>query len=398
MIHTLLDQLLNVAGNQFLSGGLVLGAIGAAGVLLRKLPSQLWDLVLRYFTVVVDVSSNTLSYCWLLHWIEAQIYSKRSRRLSVKHIRLMDGKYKTVLVPSRGYHWFIYKHRFLWLHRQVDKESMGAPGSLSEAMSEPKELISIRLVGRSQMLVTDLLKEAETLYETADKNMLHISQYRWSEWQNYVKAKRPLESIFFPPSAEGLLEDIKQFITSSTWYHQMGLPYRRGYLFTGPPGTGKSSAAEAISGAFDLPIFILNLAGMTDMVLQAAVAALNHTTTAILLIEDVDTVSMNRKVVDKSQTASLGTLLNVIDGIQATDNIILIMTSNHPADLDPALLRKGRIDKTIEFGLATECQIRQAVSRFIPHTTIEQCQEIARWPSPLSMAEVQEYLKVMVLR
>ena len=117
----------------------------------------------------------------------------------------------------------------------------------------------------------------------------------------------------------------------------------------------------------------------------------------MLLIEDVDTVLLRREKSLESQKISLGTLLNVIDGVQAADNVILIMTSNNPQSLDTALTRKGRIDKVVDFGLASESQINVAVRRFLPQTTVEQCREVATWPRPLSMADVQEYLKKMVI-
>jgi chaperone BCS1 len=243
-----------------------------------------------------------------------------------------------------------------------------------------------------------LIKEAQTFYEKTDIDMLHTSRYQWSNWQKRNKLKRPLDSVFFPVSANGLIEDARNFVNSADWYRRMGIPYRRGYLFSGPPGTGKSSAAEAMAGALDLPLYILNLASLSDTSLENAIGDLDHMGTAILLIEDIDTVTVDRDNKDKNQKISLGTLLNVLDGVLAADNLILIMTSNNPNNLDPALIRRGRVDKVVEFGMASEDQINGAVKRFIPQTTLEQCREIATWPRPISMAEVQEHLKTMVMK
>ena len=406
MLHTVhqftefvYTQLTNAASNQFLSGGLVLGGIGAAGIALRRLPKQIWRLFLRYGTVIVDVQNSAAAYVWLLYWLETQGYSKVSRRVSVKHIRMKNGDAKTILVPARGDHWFFYQRRPLWLIRSVDKEAAGAPGSAADfiAALEAKETISIRMLGRSRDVINDLIESARVLYETSTDALLHVHRHQWGGWQNRTKPKRPMESIFLPASGGDLLQDMQQFVDQRDWYLQMGIPYRRGYLFTGPPGTGKSSSAEALAGALGMPLYVLNLAGMTDSSLESAVANIQQAGVAMLLIEDVDTVLLRREKSLESQKISLGTLLNVIDGVQAADNVILIMTSNNPQSLDTALTRKGRIDKVVDFGLASESQINVAVRRFLPQTTVEQCREVATWPRPLSMADVQEYLKKMVI-
>ena len=393
-------QLTNAASNQFLSGGLVLGAIGAVGMSFRRLPQQLWRLFLQYCTVIVDVQNNAPAYTWLLYWLETQGYSKTSRRVSVKHIRLKNGEYTTILVPARGNHWFFYEKRPLWLVRSVDKEAAGAPGSAAEFLSalDPKETISIRMLGRSRNTANGLIESARALYETSTDGLLHVHRHQWGSWKKVTKPKRPIESIFFPDGGKDILLDMRQFMDQHEWYMRMGIPYRRGYLFAGPPGTGKSSSAEALAGELGVPVYVLNLAGMSDGSLETAFANIDNTGVAMLLIEDVDTVLLRREKTTESQKLSLGTLLNVLDGIQAIDNVILVMTSNNPDALDAALTRKGRIDKTVYFGLASEEQINMAVKRFLPQTTLEQCREITTWPRPLSMADVQEYLKAMVVR
>lgn len=399
LISFIVSQLSHAAGNQFLSGGLVLGLLGSITFYLKSVPGKLYDLFLRHCTVIVDVNNSAPSFYWLLYWIEKQSYSKKSRRTSIKHVKMKDGESKIILVPSRGNHWFWYKNRLLWLQRNVDKEGIAAPGSVSELVSQldPKEIISIRVLGRRRDFINDLINEAKELYDKSDEDFLHISRFRWGDWQKFMKPKRRMDSIFLPDGAGHLLNDVKSFINNEEWYRKMGIPYRKGYLFTGPPGTGKSSSAEAIAGELSIPIYVLNLAGLSDSSLESAFLEMDHTGIAIILIEDIDTIQMSRDHTKDTQKISLGTLLNTIDGVQAADNVILIMTSNSPDKLDPALTRKGRVDEIINFPLASVKQIEQAVKRFLPNATMIQLREIEAWTRPLSMAEVQEKLKSMVL-
>ena len=48
------------------------------------------------------------------------------------------------------------------------------------------------------------------------------------------------------------MQDVKEFINNGKWYNERGIPYRRGYLLYGPPGSGKSSFLKTLYG--DLPV------------------------------------------------------------------------------------------------------------------------------------------------
>lgn len=109
------------------------------------------------------------------------------------------------------------------------------------------------------------------------------------------------------------------------------LPSRLGYLFSGPPGTGKSSLAFALAGHFGLPVYVLSLSlpQLTDKGLEELFASTPFH--CILLLEDVDaTEPLTRagsrtraptKDEDKKKksTVTLSGLLNAIDGVAAAE-------------------------------------------------------------------------------
>ena len=66
--------------------------------------------------------------------------------------------------------------------------------------------------------------------------------------------------------AEHIASDVSEFVGSFSWYAERGIPYRRGYLLHGPPGSGKSSFVAALAGQIEYDICVLNLseAGLTD--------------------------------------------------------------------------------------------------------------------------------------
>ena len=127
---------------------------------------------------------------------------------------------------------------------------------------------------------------------------------------------------------DGLAEEIKQdvdcFMAEKDWYVSKGLPYKRGFLFHGPPGTGKSSLVRAISNHTRRDIYSLNLGCLGgDEELRTAIQGVPAK--ALIVLEDIDCMRYNldrnakgeadEAVVEKGPT--LSGLLNFLDGINS---------------------------------------------------------------------------------
>jgi chaperone BCS1 len=163
-----------------------------------------------------------------------------------------------------------------------------------------------------------------------------------------------------------LVSDIDRYLKPSTrrFYTDRGIPYRRGYLLHGPPGTGKTSLSLALAGRFGLELYILHLPSLTeDGELQRLFTSLPPQ--CIVLLEDIDAVGTKRQQLAEEETKSpdnklisrrgtanctLSGLLNVLDGVTSQEGRIVFMTSNMADKLDDALVRPGRIDKMIFMG------------------------------------------------
>ena len=90
-----------------------------------------------------------------------------------------------------------------------------------------------------------------------------------SEWRPFGNPRkhRPLNSVILDQGiSDKILQDVIEWKSSNIWYVDRGIPYRRGYLLHGPPGSGKSSFIMALAGHLNYNICILNLAerGLTD--------------------------------------------------------------------------------------------------------------------------------------
>lgn len=168
-----------------------------------------------------------------------------------------------------------------------------------------------------------------------------------------------------------VVDEIKFFMSSKQWYQQHNVPWRRGWTFRGPHGTGKTSFTRALGEHFDLPIHTFDLATMTNSNLRSSWKQMTRDTPCIALLEDIDAVFEGRKnITNKQDGVSFNGLLNVIDGIERVDGVLLVITTNFFDKLDKALTdRPGRVDRVIDFhALSHEGRLKIAQRIIGDHT------------------------------
>lgn len=175
------------------------------------------------------------------------------------------------------------------------------------------------------------------------------------------RTSRSFKSVFLPAELQAEIEnDLKTFTDSRERLQRLELPWRRGYLFSGPPGTGKTSLSLAIAGSLGFSLASLSLTDIkSDGQLRQAVSQLRPRT--VLVIEDIDAYSVSRDRDHNNATdgaLSLSGLLNSLDGFETPDGLVTIATTNHVEHLDPALIRSGRLDRTftLDYIAATELE------------------------------------------
>lgn len=377
--------------SQFFGGGAVLMVMGGVMAYFRALPGKIRAWAMRQITVDLKVYGYDPAFSWFLVWLNEQPYSKKTRTMSLH----TSSDSKTVIfTPAAGSHFFRYKHRWVRLDRSSTPKNVGSSekggGGLSAAsMFNPmQETMTIEVLGRSQQCLRDLVEDARQAYFAALTDEIHLHRPSWNYWQQTCALKnRPMDSVILPPgTTERLVADISAFLKGAEWYRRRGIPYRRGYLFHGLPGTGKSSLVQAVACALNLPLYALNIGSknMSDDSLEHLFTALPER--CILLMEDVDAaVRSTTSVVavrktspdqpalepssesgkkDAPEHITLSGLLNVLDGVGAAEGRVVIMTTNHRGALDPALIRPGRIDLEFEFCRATYAQARTLFARF----------------------------------
>jgi chaperone BCS1 len=257
-----------------------------------------------------------------------------------------------------------YRSAFIAVNREREK-------SFDLATGTPFETVTLKTLYAHRHILEDLLHDAQQKARAFQEGKTIMYTSWGSDWKEFgkPKRKRPLESVILEKGLTNrILDDVKGFLDARTWYLDRGIPYRRGYLLHGPPGTGKSSFIQALAGELDFNIALLNVneRGLTD-------DKLNHLLTivpprTIVLLEDADAAWVNRRSADEDgyagATVTFSGLLNALDGVASGEERIIFLTTNHVDRLDEALIRPGRIDMSVMLGYATEDQIERLWNRF----------------------------------
>ncbi len=141
------------------------------------------------------------------------------------------------------------------------------------------------------------------------------------------------------PLVEEVRGCVDDFFRAEPLYRAHGIPHRRGILLAGPPGNGKSTILKAIATTVDVPV-VLHVGTSNDQHRKVArsfrrAASLRP---SVLAFEDIDSLL--------DDGPSLSVFLNLMDGLEVHEGILVVATTNRPDRIDPAIARRpGRFDR-----------------------------------------------------
>jgi hypothetical protein len=219
----------------------------------------------------------------------------------------------------------------------------------------------------------------------------------------YTKSKfttnRTFDNVFYEDRKQ-VEHRTKFFLEQRAWYDLRGIPYTLGFMFHGPPGTGKTSSVKAIANEGRRHIVNVQLseiktkAQLQHLFFNDELHVYNGTNTEkytipvserLYVIEDIDAMGdtvlrrewkrptpakqveeelfLGRKEEEK-EVIDLSFLLNLLDGTLEANGRILIITTNFPERIDKALIRPGRIDLIVNFKKCSQSILQEMIQSF----------------------------------
>ncbi|KAF9447721.1 P-loop containing nucleoside triphosphate hydrolase protein [Macrolepiota fuliginosa MF-IS2] len=387
-VPALIASLLSISA---LRDWLKLFIIGAFFEMCRRVLVGTYRYAYNWFFITAVFIEDDASYDWIMVWLSKQPSWSNARDVQIS-TRSFGLKSNAVLIPGEenddpsamvsgdrplsyipsyaSSHSFWYKHRWCRVSR-LQKEG-------TQWYKTKEEYLELCILSWDHGILNELLLEAKKAYKSAQENAISIYVSDLNHGWRHVttRPKRPLSSIVLDPGIKDLLiEDARDFLESKNWYAARGIPFRRGYLLYGAPGSGKTSIIHSLAGELGLDIYIISLSR----------SGLDDNEKCIALMEDIDAAfssgTLNRDLVDsdskgdskpdtppqaqqqqqqeRASKITLSGLLNALDGVGAQEGRILFATTNKYHSLDPALTRPGRMDLHIEFELASKYQARE---------------------------------------
>lgn len=214
------------------------------------------------------------------------------------------------------------------------------------ASSEGNDSLQVR--EKTEQFVKQLFEEFDEYQR--QNGLLKNSKFDAGTILQLQTKKRSFDDMILTSSKKQLLDDnIFALLSNSSRLVERGVETNRGVMLAGPPGVGKSLTIDAIISEADCTVVFTNFASLSKIMDEIFNLSRRYAPT-ILILEDIDALGITNQRGEFGSGAGLSTLLNHMDGISNNNGVITVATSNHPENLDWALIaRPGRFDVRIDY-------------------------------------------------
>ncbi|TPP49613.1 BCS1 N terminal family protein [Leishmania donovani] len=412
--------------------------------------SVMWHAIKNTFVTTLEVRSSSQEFAMIVDWMGRQPRGQRIRNLGLKPITVQDEQ-KTVwgdtpsplsddvaasadvdarvtLVPGYGSHLLRFGSTWVYITRAEDPSKQKA--AAANRVDRENDKLTLTFFTRRRAVVQQFMTHVQESWRANVRNTVHIylSEGYGPRWHLLSeRIRRPLSTLYLPADTKTVVEEARLFLQLKDTYAALGIPWRRGYLLEGPPGTGKTSFVMALAGELGLPVHILSLRSdnMDDDALLSLTSSLPRR--SILLIEDLENVLKTPPEIGRSALSSsasdtaavaaaetsaaspaspystdigggprsamsLSALLNALDGVSSSEGRLLLITTNDTSRIPFAevLLRPGRIDRRIRFQPLHAEQLREMEASFQQALQASPCSAVENLRLPSASLSAHE--------
>ena len=299
----------------------------------------------------------------------------------LQDLRVTDGKPEMMKFKL-----FCYEHDVQHLQSFIDTCAANYERTLANKLGSSRYFFDQMIASKIKGSTTNTLPNSHLIYT-----------------KTKFTTNRNFQNVFFE-ERKHVQGRTRFFLEHRDWYDKKGIPYTLGFLFHGPPGTGKTSSIKAIASEGRRHIINVQLneiktkAQLQHLFFNDEVHVYNGATTEkyiipvserLYVIEDIDAMGdtvlrrewkkpvpvstkpkteedawLDRQKETESEKLDLSFLLNLLDGTLEAQGRILIVSTNFPERLDRALVRPGRIDMIVNFKNSTRAVLQEMINAF----------------------------------
>ena len=376
---------------------------------------------------LIESYSNRFNAIWFYIIENIQDNTSIYQMREMTNVKQPNGKTTDIFIVSQNDRFLVDESLQIYAYNKIDSETSKDEKSSNIRMKSEKIEITLYSYISSLKtieLFIDNIKNnyLESIKDLRKNQLFYYIQTDINSEDKYVyncfkeirfESSRTFDNLFFPEKRE-IIDKIDFFLNNRAWYEKMGIPYTLGIGIHGPPGTGKTSFFKALSNytgrhIVNLSFKLINKKKqLQDFYFETRYNYNNQENdigfnNKIIIFEDLDCAgdifldrNLKKKqveerkiqeVVDTTRLLSniaqslekpeigpipkfnedpitLDDILNLWDGLHETPGRIIAISSNHYDTLDPALIRPGRIDITLEMKLVNRETLKEMFHHF----------------------------------